>query len=48
LSQCAIIADADKFICSTLRQAEARLCGEKWLDGRFGLPGLLERLEANR
>jgi hypothetical protein len=46
LSECSTVTDVDLFICSTLRQLEARLSGKDWLAGGWGLSGLLARLEA--
>ena len=46
LSECSTVTDVDLFIRSTLRQLAARLSGEDWLDGGWGLSGLLARLEA--
>jgi len=46
LSPCETVEDVDKFIRSTLMQVEARLSGNDWLDGGWGLSGLLARLEA--
>lgn len=46
LSPCSIVTDTDKFIRTTLAQLAARLSGKAWLDGGWGLSGLLARLEA--
>jgi hypothetical protein len=46
LSECSTVTDTEKFIRSTLRQLETRLNGKGWLDGGWGLSGLLARLEA--
>jgi hypothetical protein len=44
--RCSTVTDTDKFIRSTLAQLDAHLKGEKFLDGGWGLSGLLARLEA--
>ena len=46
LSPCSTVTDTEKFIRTTLAQLTARLSGESWLDGGWGLSGLLARLEA--
>lgn len=46
LSRCETVTDTDKFIRTTLMQLTARLSGKDWLDGGWGLSGLLARLEA--
>ena len=46
LSPCSTVTDVDLFIRSTLMQLAARLSGKDWLDGGWGLSGLLARLEA--
>jgi hypothetical protein len=46
LSRCETVTDTEKFIRTTLMQVEARLSGKDWLDGGWGLSGLLARLEA--
>jgi hypothetical protein len=46
LSRCETVTDTEKFIRTTLMQLAARLSGKKWLDGGWGLSGLLARLEA--
>ena len=46
LSPCSTVTDTNKFIRSTLMQLAARLSGKGWLDGGWGLSGLLARLEA--
>ena len=46
LSRCETVVDTEKFIRTTLRQVDARLSGKDWLDGGWGLSGLLTRLEA--
>ena len=46
LPPCSTVTDVDLFIRSTLIQLEARLNGTDWLDGGWGLSGLLARLEA--
>ena len=46
LSLCSTVTDTEKFIRSTLMQLAARLSGKGWLDGGWGLSGLLARLEA--
>ena len=46
LSECSTVTDTEKFIRTTLMQLEARLSGKDWLDGGWGLSGLLARLEA--
>ena len=45
LSVCSTVTDTEKFIRSTLAQLAARLSGKDWLDGGWGLSGLLTRLE---
>ena len=46
LSVCSTVTDTEKFIRSTLTQLAARLSGKGWLDGGWGLSGMLTRLEA--
>lgn len=46
LSECSTITDVDLFIRTTLMQLAARLGGKGWMDGGWGLAGLLARLEA--
>jgi hypothetical protein len=46
LSECSTVTDTEKFIRATLMQLDARLSGKEWLDGGWGLSGLLDRLEA--
>jgi hypothetical protein len=46
LSVCSTVTDVDKFIRTTLAQLAVRLSGKGWLDGGWGLSGLLARLEA--
>lgn len=46
LSPCSTVTDTEKFIRTTLMQLAARLSGKDWLDGGWGLSGLLTRLEA--
>lgn len=46
LSGYSVVTDVDLFIRTTLQQVGARLTGKKWLDGGWGLSGLLARLEA--
>ena len=46
LSECSTVTDTEKFIRTTLMQLAARLRGKDWLDGGWGLSGLLARLEA--
>ena len=46
LSEYSTVTDTEKFIRTTLIQLAARLSGKDWLDGGWGLSGLLARLEA--
>jgi hypothetical protein len=46
LSEYSTVTDTEKFIRTTLMQLAARLSGNDWLDGGWGLSGLLARLEA--
>jgi hypothetical protein len=46
LSECSTVTDTKEFITSTLRQLDNHLKGRKFLDGGWGLAGLLTRLEA--
>ena len=46
LSECSTVTNTEKFIRTTLMQLAARLSGKDWLDGGWGLSGLLARLEA--
>jgi hypothetical protein len=46
LSRCSTVTDTEKFIRTTLMQLAARLSRKDWLDGGWGLSGLLARLEA--
>jgi hypothetical protein len=46
LSECSTVTDTEKFIRTTLMQLAACLSGKDWLDGGWGLSGLLARLEA--
>ena len=46
LSRCETVTDTEKFIRTTLMQLAACLSGKDWLDGGWGLSGLLARLEA--
>jgi len=41
-----MVTDPEKFIRTTLMQVAARLSGKDWLDGGWGLSGLLKRLQA--
>ena len=45
LSECSTLTDTEKFIHTTLMQLAARLSCKDWLDGSWGLSGLLARLE---
>ena len=46
LSECSIITDTEKFICTTLWQLEARLHGKDWRAGNWTLSTLIDRLAA--
>lgn len=46
LSRCETVTDVDRFIRTTLAQLAARLSRKKFVDGGWGLSGLLARLEA--
>jgi hypothetical protein len=46
LSECSVATDPEKVIRSTLAQLAARLSGRAFLDGGWGLTGLLARLKA--
>jgi hypothetical protein len=46
LSPCSTVTDTEKFIHTTLAQLGAHLKGAKFVDGGWGLSGLLDRLEA--
>jgi hypothetical protein len=37
LSNCAVVTDVERFVASTLRQLDAHLRGERFLDGGWGL-----------
>jgi hypothetical protein len=43
---CSTVTDTDKFVRTTLRQLDARLRGEDWRAGNWGLAALLARLKA--
>lgn len=46
LSEYSVVTDVQRFITSTLRELDNRLRGRKFLDGGWGMSGLLNRLEA--
>jgi hypothetical protein len=46
INRCEIVTDTRKFIESTLRQLAARLRGEDWAAGNWGMSELIGRLEA--
>ncbi len=46
LNRCETVTDTGRFIESTLRQLAARLRGEDWAAGNWGMSQLIGRLEA--